>query len=381
MHDYPLKGPSPRTKVKNTIKEGPFADRDEIAYGFLHNIPFGKHAFVEKNEITDKLSEQYRTPVIMKVFDTCGELTNIKTYKWGDDPQPGKLKKNTLLWEATQIQNIAAWNGLAPKVYALDSVILDGKRYPCQIVEEEEVAHDWWNGHGIDDDALLIYEQVKALGEKYGFSAVNDDANKRDATGSKLLDFQTFSFHEPYYDFVRKSYIQDGKYGKVYYQDVPELDLKGGPRKSLDRIKTLALDKIDFEGKSVLDIGCAGGFFCRHAFDKGASYVRGVDMVQPIEAARNLANYLGKFGIDYEVADLSKGYDDEFDVVLFLSLIFHIKIPEAVKKAKCVVFEDNSRENRHNKILGKPWTDWFSKIEHVGVATDHGDKSIYHLRK
>ncbi len=382
MHDYQLEI-NPRTKIKNPFTKdlGEYSNLEELAYGIVHNIPYGKHAFVIKNEITEKLSKQYRTPVVMKVFDTCGELEDIRTYKWGDDPKPGKLKKNTLLWDATQIQNIASWYGLAPRVFALDSVILEGKRYPCQIVEEEEIPEKWWEGHGVHDDALLIYEQVKNLGERYGFATVNDDANKRDATGSKLLDFQTFEFTRPYRDFVRQTYIQEGKYGKVYYQDAPKLELSGGPRKSLDRIKMLALDKVDFSGKSVLDVGCAGGFFCRYADNQGAEYVRGVDMVQPIEAARNLANYLGQFAINYEVADLSKGYDGEFDIVFFLSMIFHINVPEAVKKAKFLIFEDNSKDKRHEKQLGKPWTDWFSHIEHVGVATDHGDKSIYHLRK
>lgn len=385
MKEYELNVTNPRTRIKNPVfglKEGLFTKKETLPYGYVHNIPFGKHAFIVKNDITDALSKVYRTPVMMKVYDTCGELTDIRTYKWGDDPAEGMPAKNTLLWDATQIQNIAAWNGLAPKVFSLDKVIFEGKTYPVQIVEEVPTRGNWWDGYGDESDAQLIYDQIQSLGEKYGFKVVSkEDVNKRDAIGSKLIDFQTFCFHEPYDALVRKSYIQDGKYGKVYYQDVPELKLSGGPRKSVDRIKTLALDRIDFKDKSVLDIGCAGGFFCRHALDQGAGYVRGVDMLQPVEAARNLANHLGKFAIDYEVADLSKGYDDEFDIVLFLSLIFHVDIPEAVKKAKVVVFEDNSKNNRHKKELGKPWTDWFSKIEHVGVATDHGNKSIYHLRK
>ena len=386
MKEYELNVTNPRTRIKNPVfgeKSGLFSDRGEtIAYGYVHNIPFGKHAFIAKNDITDALSKVYRTPVMMKVYDTCGELTDIRTYKWGDDPAEGKPAKNTLIWDATQIQNISAWNGLAPKVYSLDKVIFEGKTYPCQIVEELPIKGNFWDGYGDEKYALHIYEQVKSLGEKYGFGVVEkEDVNNRDAIGSKLVDFQTFNFKEPYEEFVRNSYIRDGKYGKVYYQNVPELGLSGGPRKSLERIETLALDRIDFKDKSVLDIGCAGGFFCRYALDQGAAYVRGVDMMQPIEAARNLANHLGKFAIDYEVVDLDKGYDEEFDIVFFLSLIFHVDVPEAVKKAKVLVFEDNSKGNRHKKELGKPWTDWFSKIEHVGVATDHGDKSIYHLRK
>jgi len=31
---------------------------------------------------------------------------------------------------------------------------------------------------------------------------------------------------------VKEIYIESGRYGKVYYQDVPELSLSGGPRKA-----------------------------------------------------------------------------------------------------------------------------------------------------
>jgi 2-polyprenyl-3-methyl-5-hydroxy-6-metoxy-1,4-benzoquinol methylase len=183
---------------------------------------------------------------------------------------------------------------------------------------------------------------------------------------------------------VRESYIRDGEYKGVYYQDVPELGLNGGSRKSLDRIKSLALDRIDFKNKSVLDIGCAGGFFCRYAFSQGARYVRGVDLAPPVKAAQAISDHLGMSAIDYEVADLKEGYDEEFDIVFFLSVIFYVGIPESVKTAQIVIFEDNTKENKNDTKLGEPWGTWFSDIKYIGSAADHinhDSKPVYHLRK
>lgn len=274
-----------------------------------------------------------RDDVIIKFAD--GSLTeDLKKFK------PSKEKND--LFYSSQIQNILHWNGLAPRVY--DIGFIDDK--PCQITEKGDIKFD------------------KSLGEKYGF---NED----------------LKFYKSYEEFVTITYYEYGKYGKVYYQNVPELGIKGGPRKSLDRISYMQLNKIDFKDKSVLDIGCAGGFFCRYADDQGASKVRGVDMERPAYAAKHMANFIGNFNIDYEVADLSKGYSTKkpFDIVFFLSMIFHINVPDAVKNAKMVVYEDNGKLTKNKKILGKPWTTWFSKIEFIGEGKDHGDKSIYHLYK
>ena len=71
--------------------------------------------------------------------------------------------------------------------------------------------------------------------------------------------------------------------------------MHGGPRDSERRIKELGLDQIDFKNKTVWDVGCAGGFFTRYAIDRGAKRVIGFDNEATVNAARNMANYLGYF--------------------------------------------------------------------------------------
>lgn len=344
-----------------------------------NRLSASKHCFIQvRGSLVDIMSKKYGRRVGLKIFDDVfvEKEEDMYTVLWGDPPEEGQPRRNTTLWEATQIQNIAAMYGLAPRIYGLETVFLGRQFRPMQVIEIMEP------GYQTIQEAEAVYQKVIDLGKKYHFGIHKADVSARDCMSGKLIDFQTFKFDQDYKDTVKQVYCEEGKYGKVYYQDVPELGLSGGPRKSELRIKELGLDKIDFEGKTVWDIGCAGGFFTRYAAEHGAKQVTGFDMKEPIIAAKNVANYLGYFNINYEEINLSDPYvlNDRVkpDICLFLSLNFHIGIPSFLKYCPFVVFEDNGKETRH-QTLGIPWTEWFDKIEYLGACTDHGQKKIWHL--
>lgn len=344
-------------------------------------LSYAKHCFIADCQLTDVFKKMYGRPnAMMKVFD----LEEIKTeedfyhVKWGDDPRKDEPRLNTRIWEATQIQNILAMHSLSVRVYGLETVSLADKLVPVQIVD---LAH----GENTIDEAIDVYDKAIEVGKEWGFGVDKRDVSAADVKGGKLIDVQTFAFNTPdtYKDYVRDTYIDNGRYGKVYYQNVPELGLTGGPRKSKQREHELALNKVDFKGKTVADFGCAGGYFTRYADNHEAKRVYGYDLLEPINAARHLANLLGNFNIDYWETDLSQGFhnNDSYDIVFYLSENYHIPTPQAVLEAKFVIFEDNGKETRHVEELGPDWTDNFKNIKIVGRATDHGDKLIYHLSK
>jgi len=236
------------------------------------------------------------------------------------------------------------------------------------------------------NDCYNVYAWINKLGKQYGFKAQKDITNHQDLINGKFVDPQPFAFEDrPYLEYVKEVYCEKGKYGKIYYQDEPGIGLTSGPRKSKDRIKYLALDKIDFKGKVVWDIGCAGGYFCRYAMDRGAKRVIGLDTKDTLEAAFHVGNYLKYFNIDYVECDLSRGIPvadiPKADIAFFLSMNLHVGIPEALKDIPLVIFEDNSRENRHEKKLKDPWIDHYRRIEFVGTGLDHDLKSCYHLHR
>ena len=85
----------------------------------------------------------------------------------------------------------------------------------------------------------------------------------------------------------------------------------------------------DFKGKSVLDIGCADGFFSFYAKKNGASKVLAIDD-EPLEErpTRALAFSILDLDVEYRQLDL---YDlqlnEYFDVIIFMGVIYHLKYP------------------------------------------------------
>jgi tRNA (mo5U34)-methyltransferase len=85
----------------------------------------------------------------------------------------------------------------------------------------------------------------------------------------------------------------------------------------------------DLSGRTVLDIGCNGGFYSIQMKLRGASRVLGIDVdADYLRQARFAAEIIG---VDIEFAEMSV-YDiaalgERFDVVLFLGVLYHLRHP------------------------------------------------------
>ncbi len=85
----------------------------------------------------------------------------------------------------------------------------------------------------------------------------------------------------------------------------------------------------DLTGKSVLDIGCNGGFYSIEMKRRGAERVLGVDFDEDYLAQARFA--AGVLGLDIELRQLSV-YDvgalcEKFDVVIFMGVLYHLRHP------------------------------------------------------
>jgi len=117
----------------------------------------------------------------------------------------------------------------------------------------------------------------------------------------------------------------------VSYQAVPELGVLG-QRDHRHRVKHMQLDGLDFVGKTVLDLGCNTGAFCREAIDRGAARVVGVDYKR-CDLWRKVNEVLGYPQI--EILELSLPDEkeripeltgiDRFDIVFALAIIQHME--------------------------------------------------------
>jgi hypothetical protein len=343
----------------------------------------GKHCILSRFE--DK---------VIKIFTAypMNDLTedHLKQFHWGDYPSEMRpQKKWCRLPEASVIQNICWLHNLAPRVYEIVGVELNEEKYFAQIQDEETGEHPLKEEKEIFEG---IYEEVKNLGKIYGFKTEKDDVSCYDVINNKLVDFNTFHFTDDHLERIKTIIGEKAKYGKIYYQRIPELEMNNGPRQSEERVKYMQLDKIDFKNKTVLDLGCAGGFFARYATKNGACGSLGIDFEDVIgsdtrEAAYLISWELEDFKTEFEQHDLREYKPQPTDITFFLSMNYHIRIPSWLGEVtnQVCLFEDNAKGQQDNPEIReqtiKTLRTMFKKVELVGYAKDHGMKPIYHCWK
>lgn len=85
----------------------------------------------------------------------------------------------------------------------------------------------------------------------------------------------------------------------------------------------------DLTGKSVLDIGCNGGFYSIEMKRRGAERVVGIDFDERYLAQARFAAEINDVDIEFHqlsVYDVAK-LGEKFDVVLFMGVLYHLRHP------------------------------------------------------
>lgn len=128
-----------------------------------------------------------------------------------------------------------------------------------------------------------------------------------------------------------------------------QIDLGGGivtPGRDKSARKLAALDLPPLAGKSVLDVGAWDGYFSFAAERLGAERVVALDSVIwqnmskfPFELARQKLNSAVE-DIELEVLEISPETVGEFDVVLFLGVLYHMRDPMAALEAVASVTKE-----------------------------------------
>ena len=96
-----------------------------------------------------------------------------------------------------------------------------------------------------------------------------------------------------------------------------------------------ALDDVDFKGKKVLDIGCWDGLWSFMAEDRGASEIyatddlsqRPLNQYPTFDLAHQLRGSKAKYFGDVNVLNVSKLGVEDFDVVIYCGIYYHLKDP------------------------------------------------------
>lgn len=344
----------------------------------------GGYCIVTRDDHLRKQASDYLNrdefDLVLKIF---GAPINGKPedFYWGSPIAPKQWRGSTLL-DSTRAQNVHSFFGRAPRVYAICEVIICGERYAAQVCQDATI-----NTPNPHNRALMhwaVAQNVLTANSTLGiFPSIEDinhgdfhfnDINSGNAWGDWWLDWQGFKFTQKYEERLKRLLSVDAAYGPKPYQDVPEFGITDTSRVCSERIASIGLDKIDFSGKTVLDVGCSAGFFCNFAASHGARYVLGIDLPNVVRASREYSNYLGHFNIDYKGLDLScenPVINSQFDIVFYLSVQRQFGFLEWVLRSckSLMVFEENI-ENGMEILKGK-----FEQIEIIGKSNDHRFRS------
>jgi len=364
---------------------------------FKVNIDLMDH-FVKGDEVnsydgsfkSDEFFLKGKTSIVLKPLkfqEYCPELSKMFPKK---NVALKIYLKEPKICKKSQIQNIFAWSGLAPQVYATIRIFDSNQReYQAQVVEfiNGDFCYDILKMRNL---AGIMNTLVKANHIDH-----SEDFYPSNMIGGKWVDFGNFDWKdfEKYKIDVAVRYNNYAIWGNSSnaYQQCPALGINNG-RGSM-RKEMFELDKYDFFGKTVLDIGCSGGYFTNYAANKGARAI-GVDLPSVIQATREAGNILNS-NAEYYPFDLTKDKDfldaiynitgiKEFDYVFFLSMDQHIGFKNYLGDiAKTLFFESNGGmlPDEEFKIFDKELKNLFPSVEHKGVSTEGARRNLWVAQK
>jgi tRNA (mo5U34)-methyltransferase len=124
-------------------------------------------------------------------------------------------------------------------------------------------------------------------------------------------------------------------------------------------------------GKTVLDIGCNGGFYSMEMKRRGADRVLGVDFDDGYLAQARFAAEVSELDIEfrklsvYDVGTL----DETFDVVLFMGVLYHLRHPllalDLIREHVCrnmLIFQSMQRGSKEVREVADDYPFWNTEL-------------------
>lgn len=330
---------------------------------------------VNNDEVRAKLRETYgRDNLCIKLFtDTVG--ADAEKVKWG----------GVSLEDATKVQNIFSFYGLAPRVLDIATIPWMGIAQVCEYAD----------GSGKPD-----FAKAQEIVAKYRIGAAGDGDHARRAkdyvaldfkwVGDKFVDFGRFYLTDKaWYANKLRAAIQTRPRGPgrslVGYQDVREMGIPG-QRDHAHRLRHMRLDELPIEGGTVLDIGCNNGTMLREAVRRGAKRVIGVDYDR-VGLWKQLNNWLGYWSIDFVEASMPDHWEQirketgeqSFDVVFCLAILQHMQgayepwIKELTKQVLVLEGDVRQPEKHYRRTLEAD----FPFVELTGFIRDEDERCLF----
>lgn len=341
-------------------------------------LPLGRYSYIVYNDSIEKfLAERFgRDGLCLKIFRgklALDEANPLRTFRWARVHLP----------DATRIQNLIALEGRAPRVLA---IVLVNSKWIAQVVEFVAAQH-----HNSRQEIIeSLQPEMEILLEKYGIRQImgsgTGDFGTLNFRAGKCLDFGNYRFRdrEKYKLSLIERICGEGATKCMQYQGIPELGI-GGWRGTKRRIQQMELDKIDFKGKTVLDLCCNVGAFSREAFDRGAKRVVGVDRGRA-KVAAEISNWLGYWNLDFLKLKLPQQVQEikalsslsSFDIVFAFSTAGHVRgyakwIADFTDEVLLLEGHQKDTKETYWDQLKKD----FGQVTYLGKTTDQGPRPIF----
>jgi tRNA (mo5U34)-methyltransferase len=111
----------------------------------------------------------------------------------------------------------------------------------------------------------------------------------------------------------------------------------------------------DYTGKTVIDIGCANGYYSVAASQLGAEKVVAIDVdMRNFELSRNFVFEVFENNVQFlneNVLNLVQWDSDQFDIAIFMGVIYHMKNPQAGIEAVAHVLKPSGEMYLETLIL------------------------------
>lgn len=332
----------------------------------------GLHATVYRGEALQAFKEQVDRdiPLIGKVFHmpianvaSGGYLKEQQHRDWLLDnelwgmrhQQPGTT---STLREAFIVQNLLAYNGLAPRMYDLAIWYSPEEDFyrPVAIMDDlgtqrqPEIA-----------DAKATWAACKQQSVEQGWTMCTPDSDPRgNVMQRKWLDMNGCKIPPEFWSALLRRFQAGTRFGDRAYQAPlgARYDSALYCRSTDDRLIDLQL--YDLRPASVLDVGCSGGQILNFYESYGARGL-GFDHQRVVNAAAEWSYAHGHWNVDYQAADLRRGRPGDigqFELVLCLSTLKHIGglvdanrwILEAVQPGGRLVLEIHAQQKRQHVL-------------------------------
>lgn len=205
---------------------------------------------------------------------------------------------------------------------------------------------------------------INAIPQLFFYSSLLDSSfTTVDTTNDRLEFIKKENWEKRWMDFLFLSELAQKDYKKYYQYQRVELPsgiiIEGFSKseKTWERIKNL----IDFENKTILDIGCCYGYFSFKIEEQNAKEITSLERCKEIINIAEKIRFLKKSKIILKEGEIENIlFKKHFDIILALNMLHHVKniskaLDNIFSMGDCIIFEILLAQEKIILESGEKW--------------------------